>query len=134
VEGRRQQLERAIVNVLDNASKWSPPGEGVEVRLRSGTITVRDHGPGIDPADLPRVFDRFYRAPAARSLPGSGLGLAIARRVIEGHGGSMAIDAAPDGGTIVSIHVPTAGVDYGAFDAVDGPRYDPDRRASSRVT
>jgi two-component system sensor histidine kinase MprB len=134
VEGRRQQLERAIVNVLDNACKWSPPGEGVEVRLRSGTITVRDHGPGIDPADLPRVFDRFYRAPAARSLPGSGLGLAIARRVIEGHGGSVVIDIAPGGGTIARIHVPTAGVDYGAFDATGSRPYEGDRRASSRVT
>lgn len=134
VEGRRHQLERAIVNVLDNACKWSPAGERVEVRLRNGTITVRDHGPGIDPADLPRVFDRFYRAPTARSLPGSGLGLAIARRVIEAHGGSVVIDPAPGGGTIASIHVPTAGIDYGAFDTADDRPNAPDRRASSRVT
>jgi two-component system sensor histidine kinase MprB len=133
VEGRRHQLERAIVNVLDNACKWSPAGERVEVRLRNGTITVRDHGPGIDPDDLPRVFDRFYRAPTARSLPGSGLGLAIARRVIEAHEGSVVVDAAPGGGTIASIHIPTAGIDYGAFDVADDGPSSPDRRSSSRV-
>jgi two-component system sensor histidine kinase MprB len=116
IEGRRQQLERAIVNVLDNACKWSPRGERVEVRLRNGTITVRDHGPGIDPEDLPRVFDRFYRAPAARSMPGSGLGLAIVRRVIDDHGGSVTVERAPDGGTIARAHLPTAGVDDSMFD------------------
>jgi two-component system sensor histidine kinase MprB len=134
-EGRSQQLERAIVNVLDNACKWSPPGERVEVRLRDGTIRVRDHGPGIDPDDLPRVFDRFYRAPAARSMPGSGLGLAIARRVIEGHGGSVVIETAADGGTIASIRLPTASVDHMSLGAAPGDRpYVPDRGASTRVT
>jgi two-component system, OmpR family, sensor histidine kinase MprB len=116
IEGRRRQLERAIVNVLDNACKWSPPGERVDVRLRNGTITVRDHGPGIDPEDLPRVFDRFYRAPAARSMPGSGLGLAIVRRVIDDHGGSVTVERAPDGGTIARLHLPMAGVDDSLFD------------------
>jgi two-component system sensor histidine kinase MprB len=116
MEGRRQQLERAIVNVLDNACKWSPPGERVQVGLHDGTITVRDHGPGIDAEDLPRVFDRFYRAPAARAMPGSGLGLAIVRRVIDGHGGSIVVESPPGAGTIVRIHLPTAGVDYGPFD------------------
>jgi two-component system, OmpR family, sensor histidine kinase MprB len=120
VAGRRQQLERAIVNVLDNACKWSPAGERVEVRLRAGTVTVRDHGPGIDPEDLPRVFDRFYRAPAARSMPGSGLGLAIVRRVIDGHGGSVTVEPARGGGTIARIHLPTAGVDYTPYAPVDG--------------
>jgi two-component system, OmpR family, sensor histidine kinase MprB len=116
VEGRRHQLERAIVNVLDNACKWSPPGGRVEVRLRKGTITVRDHGAGIDTQDLPRVFDRFYRSPAARAMPGSGLGLAIVRRVVDAHGGSATLEPAPGGGTIARIHLPAAGVDYGPFD------------------
>jgi two-component system sensor histidine kinase MprB len=120
MEGRRQQLERAIVNVLDNACKWSPPGERVEVGLHDGTITVRDHGPGIDAEDLPRVFDRFYRAPAARAMPGSGLGLAIVRRVVDGHGGSIVVESPPGAGTIVRIHLPTAGVDYGPFDPTRG--------------
>jgi two-component system sensor histidine kinase MprB len=116
VEGRRHQLERAVVNVLDNACKWSPPGGQVDVRLRNGTITVRDHGPGIDREDLPRVFDSFYRAPAARAMPGSGLGLAIVRRVVDAHGGSVALEPAPGGGTVARIHLPAAGVDYGPFD------------------
>ncbi|HEY4400512.1 MAG TPA: HAMP domain-containing sensor histidine kinase [Acidimicrobiia bacterium] len=116
VEGRRHQLERAIVNVLDNACKWSPPGGQVDVRLRNGTITVRDHGPGIDREDLPRVFDRFYRAPAARAMPGSGLGLAIVRRVVDAHGGSVALEPASGGGTVARIHLPAAGVDYSPFD------------------
>jgi two-component system, OmpR family, sensor histidine kinase MprB len=116
VEGRRHQLERAIVNVLDNACKWSPPGGQVDVRLRNGTMTVRDHGPGIDRDDLPRVFDRFYRAPAARAMPGSGLGLAIVRRVVDAHGGNVALEPAPGGGTVARIHLPAAGVDYSPFD------------------
>jgi two-component system, OmpR family, sensor histidine kinase MprB len=120
MEGRRQQLERAIVNVLDNACKWSAPGERVEVGLHDGTLTVRDHGPGIDAEDLPRVFDRFYRAPAARAMPGSGLGLAIVRRVIDGHGGSIVVESPPGAGTTVRIHLPTAGVDYGPFDPARG--------------
>jgi two-component system, OmpR family, sensor histidine kinase MprB len=119
IEGRRQQLERAVVNVLDNACKWSPAGGRVEVGLHEGTITVRDHGPGIDPEDLPRVFDRFYRAPAARAMPGSGLGLAIVRRVVDGHGGTVVIAPAPDGGTIARLRLPTAGIDYDQFAAAE---------------
>jgi len=102
-------LERAVLNVLDNAAKWSPPGGTVEVRLtRAGTwlLEVRDHGPGIDPADLPRVFERFYRAPTARSMPGSGLGLAIVRNVVSDHGGTVEAARAPGGGTVVRITLP----------------------------
>ena len=72
--GARSRLERAVDNVLDNAIKWSPPGGIVDVRLAGGRLTVRDHGPGIAEADLPHVFDRFYRAaaPAPCPAPGSG--------------------------------------------------------------
>ena len=87
--GARSRLERAVDNVLDNAIKWSPPGGTVDVRLADGTLTVRDHGPGIAEADLPHVFDRFYRAAAARALPGSGLGLAIVKQTVDDHGGSV---------------------------------------------
>ena len=72
--GASSRLERTVDNVLDNAIKWSPPGGTVEIRLAAGTLTVRDHGPGIAEADLPHVFDRFYRAAAARALPGWGSG------------------------------------------------------------
>ncbi len=71
-------------------------------------MTVRDHGPGIDADDLPHVFDRFYRAAAARPLPGSGLGLAIVRQVAEAHGGRVWAAAAVGGGAEVGIEVPPA--------------------------
>ena len=98
IRGVPVRLERAIANLLDNAAKWSPPGSRVEVQLSEGELTVRDHGPGIDPDDLPRVFDRFYRAPGARGVPGSGLGLAIVRQVVEEHGGSVTAENDPAGG------------------------------------
>jgi two-component system sensor histidine kinase MprB len=97
------RVTRAIENVLDNAVKWSAPGATILVTLERGLISVRDHGPGIDPSDLPHVFDRFYRAAAARGLPGSGLGLAIVKATVEDHGGSITIANAVGGGTIVAM-------------------------------
>ncbi len=94
VLGVPNALERAVGNLLDNAVKWSPPGGVIEVAVRGGEVTVRDHGRGIDEADLPLVFDRFYRAPAARGMPGSGLGLAIVKQVAEQHGGSVSAETA----------------------------------------
>jgi two-component system sensor histidine kinase MprB len=88
ISGSPEQIDRAVVNLLDNAVKWSPPGGGeVEVALKNGVLSVRDHGPGFDVKDLPHVFDRFYRADKARGLVGSGLGLAIVRQTAEAHGG-----------------------------------------------
>ena len=77
VVGHAGVLERAVANLLDNAAKWSPPGAEIEVNLVGGTLSVRDHGPGIDPADASHVFERFYRSARARALPGSGLGLSL---------------------------------------------------------
>jgi two-component system, OmpR family, sensor histidine kinase MprB len=108
VVGDAERLHRAITNLLDNAVKWSPPGAAVEVRVRRGEVTVRDHGPGIAPDQLPKVFDRFYRAPEARRLPGSGLGLAIVRQVAEHHGGSVEVAAAPGGGALFTLRLPVA--------------------------
>ncbi len=99
VDGDRRQLHRAIVNLLDNAVKHGPPEGPVEIEVTDATVVVRDHGPGIPEADLPHVFDRFYRAPGARGLPGSGLGLAIVRQAAEAHGGSVHARAAVGGGT-----------------------------------
>jgi two-component system, OmpR family, sensor histidine kinase MprB len=88
LSGSATRLERAIDNLLDNAVKWSPPGGTIEVVLDGGTLTVRDHGTGVDDADLPHVFDRSYRSASARALPGSGLGLAIVRQTVEDHDGT----------------------------------------------
>jgi two-component system sensor histidine kinase MprB len=118
VTGAGAQLERAVGNLLDNAAKWSPPGGTVEVTVRDGEVTVRDHGPGIDPADLPHVFDRFYRAPAARRTPGSGLGLAIVRQAAEAHGGAVTAGAAPGGGALMRLRLPVASSRDGRPDVV----------------
>jgi two-component system sensor histidine kinase MprB len=106
VTGVPARLDRAVTNLLDNAAKWSPPGGDVEVAVRNGEVSVRDHGPGIDDEDLPFVFDRFYRARAARGLPGSGLGLAIVRQVAESHGGMVGVERADGGGARFHLGVP----------------------------
>ncbi|HEX2086712.1 MAG TPA: HAMP domain-containing sensor histidine kinase [Solirubrobacteraceae bacterium] len=103
VRGSRPKLHRAVANLLDNALKWGPVEEPIEVAVRGGAVTVRDHGPGFAPDDLPHVFDRFYRADAARGLPGSGLGLAIVRRAAEQHGGRVAAENAADGGARLTL-------------------------------
>jgi two-component system sensor histidine kinase MprB len=103
VRGSAERIHRAVSNLLDNAAKWSPDGATVEVRVSAGNVSVRDHGPGIADDDLPHVFDRFYRAPAARGLPGSGLGLAIVRQVADSHGGSVEATRARGGGTLVTL-------------------------------
>jgi len=102
------RLDRAIANLLDNACKWNrpaPAGGPVEVRVRAGALQVRDHGPGIAAEDLPRVFDRFYRAPGARGRPGSGLGLAIVRQVAEAHGGAVHAANHQDGGASLTLEL-----------------------------
>jgi len=104
--GSAERIGGAIRNLLDNAAKFSPPGKPVQVRLREGEITVRDCGPGIAPDDLPHVFDRFYRAPSARSVPGSGLGLSIVRQVAESHAGWIRAETAPGGGTLMRLCLP----------------------------
>lgn len=97
------RLARLLTNLLDNAAKFSPPGGVVEVGLSSAYLTVRDHGPGISPEDLPHVFDRFYRAEKARSLPGSGLGLAMARQIARAHGAELSAERAPGGGALFRL-------------------------------
>ncbi len=103
VHGQADRIGRAVSNVVDNARKWSPPGGAVEVGLKDGVLSVRDHGPGFREADLPFVFDRFYRAQAARGLPGSGLGLAIVRQAAEACGGFAEAQNAPGGGGLVRV-------------------------------
>ncbi|TJZ96813.1 sensor histidine kinase [Actinacidiphila oryziradicis] len=107
VHGDPDALERAAANLVDNAVKWSPAGGSILVRVSAqGTLTVTDEGPGIPVADLPYVFDRFYRSPTARALPGSGLGLAIVRQIAEKHGGNVAAQAPAGGGTRLCLSLP----------------------------
>jgi two-component system sensor histidine kinase MprB len=101
--GRPGRLERAITNLLDNAHKWSPPEAPIEVAVRSGRVSVRDHGPGIGDEDLPRVFDRFYRSTGARTTPGSGLGLAIVKQIAEEHAFEVFAGHAQGGGAVVGF-------------------------------
>ncbi len=111
VEGLPDRLGRAVDNLLDNAAKYSPDGSSVEVVLRGGELTIRDHGPGIAAADRPHVFDRFYRGATARGRPGSGLGLAIVRQVAETHGGTIAVEQAPGGGTLFRLRLAVLATD-----------------------
>jgi two-component system, OmpR family, sensor histidine kinase MprB len=105
IRGVPATIERAVGNLLDNAAKWSPPGGEVQVAVQDGSVTVRDHGPGIDDEDLPHVFDRFYRSRSARGMPGSGLGLAIVRQVAEAHGGTVVAERARGGGTVMTLRL-----------------------------
>jgi two-component system, OmpR family, sensor histidine kinase MprB len=107
VEGSADRLRVALKNLLDNAVKFGPPAGPVVLRVTCGEITVRDHGPGIADDDLPFVFDRFYRALSSRSAPGSGLGLAVVREIVIGHGGTVAAEPAPRGGTVMRLTLPT---------------------------
>ena len=107
VSGHADSLSRAVGNLLDNARKWSPPGQPVSVECKDGTVVVHDHGPGIAEADLPHIFDRFYRSSAARGLPGSGLGLAIVAQVVTAEGGTIVAENDPAGGARMTLRLPT---------------------------
>jgi two-component system sensor histidine kinase MprB len=121
VQGDPTGLDRAVVNLLDNAVKFSPAGGRITVRLRGGAYIVRDQGPGIAPQDLPRVFERFYRSDSARQLPGSGLGLAIVAQVAEETGGTIKLLPAPGGGTLARLALPGSGTAPPARPASPGP-------------
>jgi two-component system sensor histidine kinase MprB len=95
-----------VTNLLDNAANWSPPRGTVHVSLQDGTLQVCDEGPGIAPADLPHVFERFYRSSEARGRPGAGLGLAIVRAAADRHGGSVEAGRAEQGGARLTMTVP----------------------------
>ena len=120
VDGVPERLERAVNNLLDNAARHSPPGGAVEVIVDDRGVTVRDHGPGVDEADLPYVFDRFFRGINSRGRQGSGLGLAIVRQVTEQHGGTATVENAPDGGAVFTLHLPVMVADEGDEEATPG--------------
>ncbi|MGZ4317462.1 MAG: sensor histidine kinase, partial [Gaiellaceae bacterium] len=106
VNGSADDIGRAIANLIDNAIKWSPLSTPVEVTVRRGALSVRDHGPGVPPEEREHIFDRFYRAAGSRTLPGSGLGLAIVRQVAEAHDGTVEIETAPGGGAVFTLRLP----------------------------
>ncbi|MGP4054008.1 sensor histidine kinase [Mycobacterium sp. 4D054] len=112
VFGDAAGLGRAVLNLLDNAAKWSPPGAHVGVRLvqidsTHAELVVSDHGPGIAPQERALVFERFFRSTSARAMPGSGLGLAIVKQVVLKHGGSVNVGETVPGGQPpgTSMHV-----------------------------
>ncbi|WP_300679763.1 HAMP domain-containing sensor histidine kinase [Nocardioides sp.] len=108
VVGDASGLERALTNLLDNAAKFSPTAGTVHVRLVDGTVTVDDEGPGIADADLPHVFERFYRSAESRAMPGSGLGLSIVKQTADRHGGQVSASRNHEGGARVTFTVPGA--------------------------
>ncbi len=117
VEGDRRQLVSAVGNLVENAVKYSPPGESVQVRVRStgdiAEISVVDHGIGIPAADIHRVFERFYRVDQARSRStgGTGLGLSIARHVATSHRGDVVVESQEGSGSIFTLRLPLAATD-----------------------
>jgi two-component system sensor histidine kinase MprB len=99
-------VDHAVSNLVDNAIKWTPPDAAVRVVVENGQVSVTDHGPGIADADLPHIFERFYRAPAARGMPGAGLGLAIVGGVAHANNGTVAVQTGPHGSTFTLAFLP----------------------------
>ncbi|HEX3689107.1 MAG TPA: HAMP domain-containing sensor histidine kinase [Solirubrobacteraceae bacterium] len=117
VDGVPERLARAINNLLDNAARHSPPGGTVELQVGPSGVEVRDHGTGVDPEDLPYVFDRFFRGRNSRGRQGSGLGLSIVRQVAEQHDGTASVANAVDGGAIFTLHLPGGSAEDVATDS-----------------
>lgn len=107
-------IRRALLNLIDNAIKYSRPGGLIEIWLKQAgamiRVGIRDHGIGIEPVDLPRIFDRLYRADPARTrtIGGSGLGLSIVKWIVEAHHGRINVVSRPDEGTTIEIEFPAA--------------------------
>jgi two-component system phosphate regulon sensor histidine kinase PhoR len=105
----RSKLEQVMVNLLDNALKYTPENGSITISANEAdgmvAIAVTDTGIGIPPKDLPRIFERFYRVDTARSREqgGTGLGLAIVKHIIQQHGGSVAVESTPGKGSTFSV-------------------------------
>jgi two-component system, OmpR family, sensor histidine kinase MprB len=124
VSCRPAAIDRAVLNLIDNAAKFSPAG-GIEVGVSVGRVAVSDRGPGVPTDDLAHIFDRFYRSVASRSLPGSGLGLAIVRDIVESHGGTVFAEPRPGGGLTVGFTLPTLPAESDAPTASSPPTSPP---------
>jgi len=99
-------IDHAISNLVENALKWTPSDTAVRVVVENGEVSVIDHGPGIAAEDLPRIFERFYRAPAAQGMPGAGLGLAIVGAVAQANDGTVTVQTGPHGSTFTLAFPP----------------------------
>jgi two-component system, OmpR family, sensor kinase len=116
VTGDRDRLTQVLAVLTTNALRHTPPGTAIDLRVSQSPTTVRvevtDHGSGIAPEDLPRVFDRFYRADVARARAsgGSGLGLAIASAIVRAHGGTVGVESPPGRGATFWVELPAGGV------------------------
>ncbi len=119
--GRPVALERAVVNLLDNAAKFGPANGQVVVTARPGEITVTDEGPGVAAGEAERVFDRFYRAPTTRSLPGRGLGLSIVAETAREHGGSASVVGGVEPGATFRLTLPSLVSSLSLPSGVAGP-------------
>ncbi len=108
VDGNSARIAKMVSNLIDNAAKFAPDGGVVNVNLAGNVLTVSDNGPGIDEADLPRIFERFYRSPHSRGTSGSGLGLAMAQQIAHAHGASISAGNTRDGGALFTVHLPTS--------------------------
>lgn len=110
VSGDWDLLFLAIYNLLDNALKFTRPGDMLEVRASedgsSVVVEIADTGPGIPEGEVPRVWEELYRGQAARGVPGSGLGLALVRAIVERHGGQVALRSRVGQGTVVTVRLP----------------------------
>lgn len=120
VRARPDRVYRAVNNLLDNADKYSPEGEPIEVRVAEGVVEVADHGPGIPEADLPNLFERFWRGSTSRHRTGSGLGLAIVRQVATASGGEVRVENLERGGARFTLELPPAGPDETAGPGATG--------------
>ncbi|HMQ35658.1 MAG TPA: ATP-binding protein, partial [Chloroflexaceae bacterium] len=118
VWGNAVLLEHVLTNLLENAVKYTPPGSPIVIAadLAPGPkapalmVTIRDHGPGIAPDELERIFDKFYRGTAtSRRVRGSGLGLTICRGILAAHGGAILAANCPDGGAAFTLTLPLEG-------------------------
>jgi two-component system OmpR family sensor kinase len=111
LRGDWELLSLALLNLVDNALKYTAPGDRIEVRARetagSVVVEVADTGPGIPPEDLPHIWEELYRSTRARGVAGSGLGLALVRAVVEQHGGTVAAESRVGRGTVVRVQLPS---------------------------
>lgn len=111
----RDRIKQVFINLLDNAVKYCPEGSEVQVRLQTDgegiVVEVADDGPGIPPEDLPHIFDKMYRVEkeGTRAVKGSGLGLSIVKRIVELHGGQIAVESVEEAGTAFRVRLPLAG-------------------------